>query len=103
MEARIPVIGEALVHRFRRRPGEIRAEVTSVDLRAPGRHVSGWKARSTPRFLPLPRRFRVVVRTAGYTGDSRSNSPVAAANRGPLPGLGAARRSAQPWRSSRKE
>ena len=31
MEARIPVVGEVLVHRFRRRPGEIRAEVTSVD------------------------------------------------------------------------
>ena len=31
MEAKIPVVGEVLVHRFRRRPGEIRAEVTSVD------------------------------------------------------------------------
>ena len=31
MEARIPAVGEVLVHRFRRRPGEVRAEVTSVD------------------------------------------------------------------------
>ena len=31
MEARIPEVGEVLVHRFRRRPGEVRAEVTSVD------------------------------------------------------------------------
>ena len=31
MEARIPEVGEVLVHRFRRRPGEVRAVVTSVD------------------------------------------------------------------------
>ena len=31
MEARIPTVGEVLVHRFRRRLGEVRAEVTSVD------------------------------------------------------------------------
>ena len=31
MEARIPAAGEVLVHRFRRRPGEVRAEVTSVE------------------------------------------------------------------------
>ncbi len=31
MEARIPDIGEVLVYRFRRREGEVRAEVTVVD------------------------------------------------------------------------
>ncbi len=31
MDVRIPEVGEALVHRFRRREGEIRAEVVSVD------------------------------------------------------------------------
>ena len=31
MEARIPAVGEVLVHRFRPRPGEVRAEVTSVN------------------------------------------------------------------------
>ena len=31
MEPRIPEVGEVLVHRFRRRKGEIRAEVVSVD------------------------------------------------------------------------
>ena len=31
MEPRIPTVGEVLVHRFRRRAGEVRAEVTSVD------------------------------------------------------------------------
>ena len=30
--ARMPEEGEVLVHRFRRRPGEVRAEVVSVDL-----------------------------------------------------------------------
>ena len=32
MDARMPEEGEVLVHRFRRRPGEVRAEVVSVDL-----------------------------------------------------------------------
>ena len=31
MGPRIPTVGEVLVHRFRRRTGEVRAEVTSVD------------------------------------------------------------------------
>ena len=31
MGPRIPTVGEVLVHRFRRRAGEVRAEVTSVD------------------------------------------------------------------------
>lgn len=31
MDARIPMVGEILVHRFRRQPGEVRAEVVSVD------------------------------------------------------------------------
>ena len=31
MDARIPTVGEVLVHRFRRRTGEVRAEVVSVD------------------------------------------------------------------------
>ena len=31
MDARMPVVGEILVHRFRRQPGEVRAEVISVD------------------------------------------------------------------------
>lgn len=31
MERRMPVVGEVLVHRFRRREGEVRAEVVSVD------------------------------------------------------------------------
>ena len=31
MEARIPDVGEVLVHGFRRREGEVRAEVTAVD------------------------------------------------------------------------
>ncbi len=31
MEARMPDVGEVLVHRFRRREGEVRAEVTAVD------------------------------------------------------------------------
>ncbi len=31
MNARIPEVGEVLVHRFRLRAGEVRAEVVSVD------------------------------------------------------------------------
>ena len=31
MDARIPKVGEVLVHRFRQREGEVRAEVISVD------------------------------------------------------------------------
>lgn len=31
METRMPVVGEVLVHRFRRRKGEVSAEVISVD------------------------------------------------------------------------
>ena len=31
MDARLPTVGEVLVHRFRRRPGEVRSEVVSVD------------------------------------------------------------------------
>ena len=31
MNARLPTVGEVLVHRFRRRPGEVRVEVVSVD------------------------------------------------------------------------
>ena len=31
MDARMPEVGEVLVHRFRRREGEVRAEVVSVD------------------------------------------------------------------------
>ena len=31
MDTRMPVVGEVLVHRFRRREGEVRAEVISVD------------------------------------------------------------------------
>ena len=31
MEVRIPEVGEILVHRFRRRPGEIRAVVVSIN------------------------------------------------------------------------
>ena len=31
MEPRIPDVGEVLIHRFRRRPGEVRARVVSVD------------------------------------------------------------------------
>ena len=31
MDVRIPSVGEVLVHRFRRRPGEVKAEVLSVD------------------------------------------------------------------------
>ena len=31
MGPRIPNVGEVLIHRFRRRPGEIRAEVVSID------------------------------------------------------------------------
>lgn len=32
MAARMPAIGEVLVHRFRRREGEVRAEVIGIDL-----------------------------------------------------------------------
>ena len=31
MDMRIPIVGEVLVHRFRLREGDIRAEVVSVD------------------------------------------------------------------------
>ena len=31
MDARMPTVGEVLVHRFRKRPGEVRATVVSVD------------------------------------------------------------------------
>ena len=31
MDTRIPIVGEVLVHRFRLREGDIRAEVVSVD------------------------------------------------------------------------
>ena len=31
MDARMPEVGEVLVHRFRRREGEVRAEVVGVD------------------------------------------------------------------------
>ena len=31
MDVRTPEVGEVLVHRFRRREGEVRAEVVSVD------------------------------------------------------------------------
>ena len=31
MTARIPEVGEVLVHRFRRRKGEVRAEIVTVD------------------------------------------------------------------------
>ena len=31
MEVRIPAVGEILVHRFRRQPGEVQAVVVSVD------------------------------------------------------------------------
>ena len=31
MESRMPEVGEVLVHRFRMRQGEVRAEVVSVD------------------------------------------------------------------------
>ena len=31
MDVRVPEVGEVLVHRFRRRDGEVRAEVVSVD------------------------------------------------------------------------
>lgn len=35
MEVRMPLVGEVLVHRFRGRPGEIRAIVVSVDQETP--------------------------------------------------------------------
>ena len=31
MDARLPEVGEVLIHRFRRRKGEVRAEVIDVD------------------------------------------------------------------------
>ncbi len=31
MGARMPAVGEVLIHRFRKRPGEVLAEVVSVD------------------------------------------------------------------------
>ena len=35
MDVRIPALGEVLVHNFRRREGEVRAEVIGVDLERP--------------------------------------------------------------------
>ena len=48
MDTRIPTVGEVLVHRFRLREGEVRAEVISVDPETRSVHVmmNGRKYRS---------------------------------------------------------